>query len=88
MLANLRDEIESLLQGCTRELQRAAIDSKKVENISASMYRIECALGMHHRPELSVHSEPVPWSYFHTWIERINARLDALERKDTERATP
>ena len=91
MLADLRDEIEDLLRRCENEIVntrervtrlRKAYDenNRALEVMNRQLDDVKTVLGFDQSdPNAPVLSEPVPWSYFHVWIARINESLKRLE---------
>lgn len=103
-LMKLHDEIESILQRCEREISSSigatrhaahvlSENNKIIERMQGNIKNIEHALGIDltNTYNTSLHDQSVTWSYFHTWVTRINMRLDDLDRRVqalSERATP
>ena len=91
-LADLRDEIEDLLQSTQqtceivsrrcRSLERSFNDMKRTEErLALDFSAAQELFGLDKKaPSYRIRGEPVTWSYFHSWITRINQRLDELER--------
>lgn len=101
MLADLHDEIEHLLDQSTRTIARAERELERryhlLEKLEARMEQIEKAvtetlglLGTAPPPprESRAWHKAVTWSYFHSWVARINDRLEALERAVSQGRDP
>ena len=96
MLADLRDEIEEVLDKSNATLMRVEKELQRRDRILSAFHKAESRveamektvrdvkglLGIERIPPYSpaLH-EPVSWSYFHVWIARINERLEQLEKK-------
>jgi len=95
-LAQLRDEVETVLRrsedACSlvhsrcHSLEREYHQTKRVEekmllDIGIVQEMLALEGGAKGRPSPHVRREPVSWSYFHSWITRINKRLDEIEAK-------
>jgi hypothetical protein len=52
-----------------------------LDEVKTALRDIRLMLGLETSQNARVLSEPVPWSYFHVWIARINERLERLERE-------
>lgn len=95
MLAALRDELEDLFDTSNATIDRAERalqdDTSDIcaefENIQIRLAALESSvqkmrglLGLKHVPRRKL-TEPVPWSYFHVWIARINAAAGAARAR-------
>lgn len=93
MLADLRDEIEIVLENARKSCEAATRSVKRqwneqsqiereVESMRKDVAAMRVVLGLDTGdPHPSKLGERVTWSYFHVWIARINARLDKLEER-------
>ena len=80
-LSDLRDELFRYVIERTSGAHDAEQRTKRaIEQMQIAVREVRGLLGI---TELSPHArvlgEPVPWSYFHVWIARINERLEQLE---------
>jgi hypothetical protein len=96
MLANLRDELEEYFVQTQETMHRAEkflsrrdrvrdeLD-KVLARVDAMERSVNNMLGLLSLKQIPRHTsalhEPVTWSYFHSWIARINERLDKLEKR-------
>jgi hypothetical protein len=92
-LADLRDEIEEVLERAQQTTFLAERRSDSLLKEYDKMQRTEEKLLRNFNtmravfdldknpPPRNMRAEQVTWSYFHSWISRINARLEALEKK-------
>lgn len=80
-LSDLRDELFRYVIERTSGAHDAEQKTKRaIEQMQIAVREVRGLLGMTELPpHARVLSEPVPWSYFHVWIARINERLEQLE---------
>ena len=96
MLSRLRDEIEDIMDQANAATDRAERELRQRNKFIDNFYKIEARfeaieksvqdmkglMGLDHIPShASVLNQSVTWSYFHSWISQINARIEKLERK-------
>lgn len=93
MLADLRDEIEDVLENARKACSEATRarrynyergKNEAMKTLRADVDEMRLVLGLDKSKRVcdpAVLSEPISWSYFHAWIARINERIKHLEEK-------
>jgi hypothetical protein len=81
-LVEVRDEIFQYVIARTSGAHDAEQNTEReIKKLQIAVREMRGLLGINVSlpPHARVLGEPVPWSYFHVWIARINERLEQLE---------
>jgi hypothetical protein len=78
-------KIEEMWHRSTRHIETEGGNNRRaIEQMEIKVRRVLHLLGLEQSSSNAPAGlgEPVPWSYFHVWIARINERLEQLEKQE------